>query len=86
MTEKEARLLIGERIREARRYRGLTQLVLGKRLYMSQTLISAIEKGKTPISASLVKRVSEELRVSVLYLMGYEARICVIAEKKPLYR
>lgn len=79
MDQRQARVLIGSRIREARVYRGMRQVELAAKLFMSQPTLSGIEKGRHGIDVALLRCVSEVLGVSVLYLMGYPKEVCKVA-------
>lgn len=82
MNQKEARILIGSRIREARIYRGLKQSELAAKLYMSQPMLSGIERGQHLIDVALLRCISETLRVSILYLLGYPKEVCILVERR----
>lgn len=56
---------IGERVRELREERGLTQAELGELLDLTQSNISAIERGDRGVTIHQAVRVARMLRVSV---------------------
>ena len=60
-----SRQAFGRRIRELRTARGLTQREIADRLQVSAATMSAIENGKTGVSAERVARLAEELGVPV---------------------
>lgn len=61
---------LGRRVRELRSARGLTLRELAVRLQVSPATISAIENGKTGVSAERVARLAEELGVPVQRMFG----------------
>ena len=61
---------IGERIARIRRKRALTQAELGKRIGISQTLVSDYETGRARLFDEMVTRVALALRVSTDELLG----------------
>ena len=72
-TEHEApppRARLGRRVRELRIARGLTLRELADRLQVSAATLSAIENGKTGVSAERVARLAEELGVPVQRMFG----------------
>lgn len=63
----------GERVRDARNKRGLSQVVLAERVGMSQVWVSDVERGRTTsIDPNVIVRLAEVLRVSPLALLGVE--------------
>ncbi len=60
----------GRRVRELRAVRGLTLRELADRLHVSPATISAIENGRTGVSAERVARLAAELGVPVQRLFG----------------
>lgn len=64
-------LEFGRRVRELRSGRGLTLRALAARLEVSPATISAIENGKTGVSAQRVARLAEELGVPVQRMFGH---------------
>jgi transcriptional regulator with XRE-family HTH domain len=66
---------IGDRIRSARKKKGMTQLCLAVRCdLIHQSKISKIESGECVPSPELVSRIARELGVSYLWLMGGEQK------------
>lgn len=63
-------LEFGQRVRELRTARGLTLRALAARLEVSPATMSAIENGKTGVSAQRVARLAEELGVPVQRMFG----------------
>jgi transcriptional regulator with XRE-family HTH domain len=61
---------LGDRIRELRRERGLTQEELGARAKVSKVYVSRVEKGNTDIGLDIMKRIAEALDVSPATLFG----------------
>lgn len=72
MTYKAALKLFGNRIRNLRRVRGLTQEQLAELLGKTVEHISFIERGKRSPSFELIQNLSKTLDVSVAYLMNTE--------------
>lgn len=63
----------GGRIKMFRERKGLTQAELAKKLgYSSESMISKIESGATPVPARKVSKFAEALGVSVETLLGKE--------------
>ena len=60
---------LGERIRETRKERGLTQLELAEKVRISPTYMSEIELGKSNFGVETLIRISEELQVSTDWLI-----------------
>lgn len=65
-----SRVELGQRVRELRTARGLTLREVADRLQVSAATISAIENGKTGVSAQRVARLAEELGVPVQRMFG----------------
>lgn len=63
-------LEFGRRVRELRQARALTVRALAARLEVSAATLSAIENGKTGVSAQRVARLAEELGVPVQRMFG----------------
>ena len=61
---------IGERLKEIRRPRGLTQGELAEKLDLNQPLISQYERGEIRLSATLLAALARVLRVSSDELLG----------------
>jgi transcriptional regulator with XRE-family HTH domain len=62
--------LLGERVRELRKKRGLTQVQLSERCGVPQSRISAIEKGAHVPNVETVLRLAGALRCRVAALMS----------------
>jgi len=62
--------LFGENVKKYRKQAGLTQEQLSERLGVSQKHLSIIETGSQFASASLIGRISQELKVSPGDLFG----------------
>jgi len=60
---------LGERIREARKNKGITQLDLAEKVQISASYMSDIEMGKTNFGVETLMRISEELQVSTDWLI-----------------
>ena len=61
---------LGRRVRDLRTARGLTLRELAERLHVSPATMSAVENGRTGVSAQRVARLAEELGVPVQRLFG----------------
>jgi transcriptional regulator with XRE-family HTH domain len=61
---------IGKRLREIRKRRGMTQLELGQKLGMHQTLVSDYERGKLRVHGGLVVAFAKALNVTSDELLG----------------
>lgn len=64
------RILVGERIREVRKNKKLTQKQLAKLLNTSQSTISSYENGETLILTSFLYELCKRLDVSMDYITG----------------
>jgi repressor LexA len=62
--------VMGARIRELRRKRGMTQEQLSSKLYISKSLLSDIELGKRRVHAELLHDIANILGVTTDYLIG----------------
>lgn len=77
-------MTIGEKIKQARIEKGMTQEELGKKLgYKSRTSINKIETGERDIPRSQLKRIANILGVSPISLLGLEDETVSEAEKTP---
>ena len=61
---------IGQRLRDLRTRRGLTQVEVAKRLGVPQVLVSEYELGKTRIHGALVAAFAKVLRTSADEILG----------------
>lgn len=62
--------LLGERVRELRQKRGLTQVDLGERLSLPQSRVSEIEKGSRVPNLETILRLALALDCKVSVLMA----------------
>lgn len=76
--KKLDRKLIGIRIKEVRRKRGLTQNALANLLNTSQSTISSYEHGKTIILTAFLYEMCTKLDVSANYIVGKTNTIKII--------
>lgn len=60
---------VGNRIRQARKEKGLSQADLADKLSISNSHISDIENGKTNIGLDIFMRITETLQVSADWLL-----------------
>ena len=69
----EKRLLLGDRIRQTRRARGISQIQLAEMAQISVSHMSDIETGKTNISLDVFIRIMNALQVSSDWLLQTNA-------------
>ena len=69
----EKRLLLGDRIRQTRRARGISQIQLAEMAQISVSHMSDIETGKTNISLDVFIRIMNALHVSSDWLLQTNA-------------
>lgn len=62
--------LIGRRLRELRKRRGLTQTEVGKQLGVDQTVVSNYERGAARVHGALIAGFAKILRVSADEILG----------------
>ena len=67
-------MLIGERIKQERINRGLTQLELGQMLGVSKVSICGYESGTRTPTMNMFLKLSDALDVSVDYLLGKDIK------------
>lgn len=68
-------MTIADRIKDTRKEKGLTQEQLAKMCgYSNKSNISRIENAGDDVTAKQVRRIAEQLHVSLEYLMGYEPK------------
>ena len=69
-------MTIGERIKQKRIEKGLSQRDLAKRMqYSNHSTIGKIERGQVDLSQSRIEEFAEVLNVSVSYLIGLDEEI-----------
>lgn len=68
--ERRFAVRLGKRIRKARQNRELTQAELGRLLGVSQVQVSNYERGVDAVSAWMLSRLAEALRVRPRALLG----------------
>jgi len=66
----ESQDILGRRIREVRRHRGISQQWLAQQAGLSKQALYAIETGKVDPRASRVAKIAKALRVTSDYLLG----------------
>lgn len=66
---------LGQRIRQAREKRGLSQEELASALNLGQRAISELENGKRRLPVTDVPKLAQVLDVSILYFFGDEIRL-----------
>ena len=81
---------LGQFIREKRSARELSLRELARRVVISAAFLSEIELGRRYPSAEVLKKLSQELKISVKELQNYDARVFVaelkrLAAKNPRY-
>ncbi|MDP6114349.1 MAG: helix-turn-helix transcriptional regulator [Planctomycetota bacterium] len=65
---------VGQRVRDVRKARKLTQTDLGNALGVSQRTISDLESGKGRVRTDLVLRVAKKLEIQIEELYGWDSR------------
>ena len=75
MPHQQARLLIAQRIKEARLNSGLSQKDVAEVLHISQSSYSRIERATVPPDCVQIRTLSGLYGISVLWLMGYPSFI-----------
>lgn len=72
-------MTVGERIRQQREAKGMTQLELAQKIgYTTTGAVSLIESGKRDISLDKVCEIAKALDVTPHWLMGWSPVICFI--------
>lgn len=71
MPHREARLLIAERIKEARLNSGLSQSSVAEAIHTSQSSYSRMERAELAPDCAQIRTLSGLYGISVLWLMGY---------------
>jgi transcriptional regulator with XRE-family HTH domain len=71
MPHREARLLIAERIKEARLNSGLSQSNVAEAIHTSQSSYSRMERAELAPDCAQIRTLSGLYGISVLWLMGY---------------
>ena len=71
MPHREARLLIAERIKEARLNNGLSQSSVAEAIHTSQSSYSRMERAELAPDCAQIRTLSGLYGISVLWLMGY---------------
>lgn len=77
---------IGEKLRQMRRYLGLSQMELAERVGISFQQIQKYEKGITNISVTRLRQVSEALGTNIGVFLEPEIEVPKIAEPVKTYR
>lgn len=77
---------IGEKLRQMRRYLGLSQMELAERVGISFQQIQKYEKGITNISVTRLRQVSEALGTNIGVFLESEIEVPKIAEPVKTYR
>lgn len=70
--DKEFLKLLGERIRELRNKKGLTQLDLGVAMDNYAEQVGRIERGQLNVSICTLKKISEGLHIPLYELLNFE--------------
>jgi transcriptional regulator with XRE-family HTH domain len=71
---EDIRKLVGERIRQLRKERGLSQEELGYKADLHYTHIGAIERGEKNCSLDTLVKVAEGLNVKIIELFNFPAK------------
>ncbi len=61
---------IGDRIRDLRTDRKLTQAQLGEACGLHRTFIGSVERGERNVAVLSLRRIAKSLRVSIAHLVG----------------
>ncbi len=80
LSDHEEAVLLGDRIRDIRKYLGLSREELSSRAGISDSHFSDIENGKTNVSFYYVKKIAREMRVSVMFLCKDEVSDAALGE------
>ncbi|RXI58960.1 XRE family transcriptional regulator [Clostridium tetani] len=67
--------MVKDRIRQLRKTEGLTQKDFGKRIHLSQTHLSSMEKGIREITERTIDDISKEFRVNKNWLLYGEGEM-----------
>ena len=74
-------MTVGEKIKNARKSKGLTQEDLGRKLGIKQQTVAMFENDKTNIKYSTIEKIAAALNISPAYLMP-ESIINMIKNKE----
>ncbi len=75
---------IGNKIRDLRKKKGMTQKELGAALYMNQSTISAYELGKGYVSEEIIKAMSEYYGINIaLTFDSFCSEMCCYRSEEP---
>jgi transcriptional regulator with XRE-family HTH domain len=69
MTDTNTQDSFGQRLRQLRALKGLTQMELGQLTEVSQVYIGRLEKGSSQPTADIIKRLAQGLDVTAGYLI-----------------
>lgn len=87
MDTDEERRKLGELLREAREYLGLSQEIVADKLGLPRPSISAMEAGKRKVSSLELKQLARLFKRPLTYFLGEEAEEPKVDETtKALYR
>ena len=75
MPHRQRRMLIANRIKEARLHSGLSQRDVAKELHIGASTYSRLERGISEISAAQVGTLSGLYEISVLWFLGIPSYI-----------
>ena len=65
--------MLPQRLRAARKTKGLSQAELAKRVGTDQAHISRMESGETGVSLDIITRIAKELGITVSHMVGDDA-------------
>ena len=68
-SDREVRKRFGERLKELRNARGISQMNLGLECDLSQTYLSEVEAGKRNISLANMARLARALQITLAHLL-----------------
>ncbi|MDO4982160.1 MAG: helix-turn-helix transcriptional regulator [Eubacteriales bacterium] len=63
---------MGKKVEEIRKETGLSQQKFAEKIGYQQQIISAIEKGKKPVSMGIAEQIEEAFGYRAAYLLGYD--------------
>lgn len=66
------RKLLGEKIKEIRINKGLSQRQLGSILRMGNSTISSVERGERNLTIDMLQRISDALEIDVVSLLKFD--------------
>ncbi len=85
MATGEGRLAqVGSRLRQARRFRGLTSAYVAERLGIARSSLSLYESGRRDVRLTVLLAMVDLYQVDVNYLLGFTDEFAVFAPRRRL--